>query len=70
MSYDLRRNVILELKLQVQRAKFIKLSVEVERFLAHYENKAVSAEDVCAAANRLKEIVNELQNSAPNLHGE
>jgi hypothetical protein len=68
MSYELRRNVILELRLQVSKSKLIRLRVEVERFLSTYANKGISAEDVTKAAKDLEDVNNELQNIAPSLH--
>ena len=67
-DYSFRRNVILELRLQVAKSKLIRLRHEVETFLAIYENKGNSAEDVATAAHYLEEANNELQNTAPNLH--
>ena len=65
---DLRRNIILELKLQVATSKLIRLRNEVQTFLLTFVLPQVSEEDKKAAAERLEEVNNELENSAPNLH--
>ena len=67
--YEIRRNLQLELKLQVQKAKLTKLTVEVERFLGDFRNTQIKSEDLKTSAERLEEICNELQNMASNLHG-
>lgn len=70
MGYELRRNVILELKLQVAKSKLIRLRFEVESFLGTFNHSEADPERVKEAAARLEEINNELQNTAPNLHAE
>ena len=68
MSHEIRRNVILELRLQVQKSKLTKLIVEVETFLQVFASPQKDVNDVRLAADRLVEICNELQNTTPNLH--
>jgi hypothetical protein len=67
-EYDNRRNVILELRLQVAKAKLEKLHRSVDKFLETCAAENVSSEDVTDAVKRLREINEELQNTAPNLH--
>jgi hypothetical protein len=71
MSYDLRRNVILELRLQVCRSKYIRLKNETEQLcdmLIHGIEGVELHERFMEQAKRAQEVLNELENTAPNLH--
>lgn len=68
MAYELRRNVILELRIQVAKSKLIRLRHEVESFLQVYQHPDAKPEQVKDAAARLEEVNNELANIAPSLH--
>lgn len=66
-DYDIARNVTLELRLQVAHAKFAKLKVEaeslVDQVIGDHSNKTPVEQ-----AKRLRIIIQELENEAPNLH--
>lgn len=66
-DYDIARNVTLELRLQVAKAKLTKLRLEseqlVDEVLGVHSNR-----DPKAQAKRLRIILQELENETPNLH--